>query len=327
MANNFFLILFLAAISLTGCSMNSISNSIRATHYLSTRNYEQGETSFRRAVARNPDNAQANYYLGRFLLAEKKPAAALSPLQKAVASDPSDADYHFWLGVALGENDYNSAEQEQYRKALQIRKYHMKARLYLGHLQLKKGELISALHSYDTVLKRLPLNPSALYNRALILGLQRKNSEAKKAWLKYLKYYPAGKHAIWATQHLNALGDFSYENHYFGKRTVTLAKIAFLHNNTVISVSSYPSLRLVGAIVSNMDSAILQIVVFKDGDPAAAKQRATLLKTTLHDLFPTIKSDRIRISWFGSREHIDLNGKKYSKPESVRFFLTNPDEP
>lgn len=302
--------------------MSTISNSIRATHYLTTRNYEQGETAFRKAVARNPDNAQANYYLGRFLLAGKKPAAALSPLQKAVASDPSDADYHFWLGVAFGENDNSSAEQEQYKKALQIRKYHMKARLYLGHLQLKKGDLIRALYSYNTVLKQLSLNPSALYNRALILGLLKKNSDARKAWLKYLKYYPAGKHAIWATQHLNSLGDFSYENHYFRKRTVTLAQIAFLHDDTVISVSSYPSLRLVGAIVSNLDSAVLQIVVFKDQNPAAAKKRAVLLKNTLHELFPTIRNDRIQISWFGSREQINFNGKKYSKPESVRFFLT-----
>ena len=45
---------------------------VQGSHYIETRNYAKGETLFRQAVQKNPESPQANYFLGRFLLAEKK---------------------------------------------------------------------------------------------------------------------------------------------------------------------------------------------------------------------------------------------------------------
>ena len=316
------ILLFLSTI-VSGCGMGSLTYTMKGNHYMKNGDYQQAERTFTQAVQKTPDNALAHYYLGRFVLAQDKPAKALPSFQRAVQLKPGNAKYHFWLGLTYGELGDVKAEKDQYQKTLRLKKHYAQARLYLGHLQLKDGDLTKALQSYDAVLKQIPTNAAALYNRALILDMQKKTTKATKGWLTYLKWYPAGKHAISATDHLNALGDYSYNNHYLGRRTVTLAEIKFIRPKDSISVLAYPSLRLVGAIVSNLEKGNLQIVVYKEGDRHLAKKRALLVKATLLDLFPAIDSNRIQLSWFGTREVISRDGKHYSKRESVRFFLTD----
>ena len=285
--------------------------------------YIQAEQTFKQAVLQNPESDLAHYYLGRFLLAQNKGTEALPSFKRAVQLEPRNPKYHFWLGLTYGETGNVKAERGQYEKALRLKKHYAQARLYLGHLQLKDGNLIKALQSYDDVLEQIPTNGAALYNRALILDIQKKTAKATKGWLAYLKWYPAGKHAILATNHLNRLGDYSYENHSFGRRTVTLTEIKFLRSKNRISVSAYPSLRLVGAIISNLEKGTLQIIVYKEGNTTLAQQRALLVKSTLLDLFPSLSESRIQISWFGTREILQRDGQRYSKGESVRFFITD----
>jgi tetratricopeptide (TPR) repeat protein len=284
--------------------------------------YRQAEIDFKEAVRKHPENEIARYYLGRFLLAQNKAAEALPQFQKAVALDPGDADYYFWLGVTYGELGDSKVERISYEKALRLNGRHPQAHLYLGHLRLRNGEFKQARMAYDAVLKEVPTNAAALYNRALLLDIEGKDTAAKKAWLEYLKWYPAGQHARQAADHLNALGDFSYENHFLGNRAITLAEIRFQQSASSVSLSAYPSLRLVGAIVSNLKKGTLQVVVF-DKDKQLAKQRAIAVKNTLHKLFPAIDPDRIRISWFGTPEKVIQGKKTYVKNESVRLFLTN----
>ena len=153
--------------------------------------------------------------------------------------------------------------------------------------------------------------------------MQGKNTDAVEAWLEYLKWYPAGRRAIQAADNLNALGNFSFENHSLGWRTVTLAEIRFPHSKNNVSIISYPSLRLIGAIVSNLEKGKLQIIVYQSHGKEIARKRALSLKKTLHELFPQIAVDRTRISWFGVSDSIVKNGRKYYKNQSVRFFLTD----
>lgn len=315
-------LIFLASI-ISGCSMATISNTIKGNHYMETGEYRQAESYFKEAVREHPDNALGQYYLGRFLLAQNKAAEALPHFQKTVALDPKDADYYFWLGVTYGELGDRKAEKISYEQALRQNGHHPQAHLYLGHIRLKNGEFTQALEAYDAVLKELPANAAALYNRALILDIEGKDTAAKKAWLEYLKWYPAGRQALQASDHLNALGDFSYENHFLGSRTVTLAELTFQRSGSKVSTSSYPSLRLVGAIVSNLKKGTLQVVVYVNKDQQLAKQRAIEIEKTLHELFPAIGPDRIRISWFGESEKVIHGKKSFAKNESVRVFLTD----
>lgn len=96
------IILLTTGVMLSGCNISSIGNSFTGQHYMRTGDYHQGEKTFLKEVAENPDDASGHYYLGRFLLAQHKYEPALAQLIKAVTLDSQDADYHFWLGVTYG---------------------------------------------------------------------------------------------------------------------------------------------------------------------------------------------------------------------------------
>lgn len=308
---------------ISGCGMADLSNTIKGSYYMKTGEYRQAEMDFEETVNKYPDSESAQYYLGRSLLAQNKAAEAVSHFERAVVLDPEDADYHFWLGVTYGELGDVKSEEMSYERALRLNGHHLQARLYLGHVRLRNGNLRQAIEAYDAVLIEQPTNPAALYNRALILDIEKKYSAAKAAWLKYLHWYPAGRFALQATDHLNALGDFSYEKQFLGDRSVTLAEIKFQQSGKSVSPSSYPSLRLVGAIVSNLPKGTLQVVVYVHNNKQLAKERAIEIANTLHTFFPTIGPARIRISWFDTSEKITQGNKTYIKNESVRIFLTD----
>lgn len=307
----------------SGCSITDYRMTLKGNEYMSEGDYPRAESVFQEEVRKAPDSALAHYYLGRFLLAQDKAAEALPQFNRAVAIDSKNPDYRFWLGMNYGEMGDSVQERRNYEHVLRLDKNHAQAQLYLGHLRLREGELTQALNSYDAVLKQVPTNGAALYNRALILDLQGQRTEAKKAWLEYLQWFPAGRQAIFAADHLNALGDFSYENHYFGQRTVTLAEIKLHAQTEKVSISAHPSLRLVGAIVTNMPKGNLQIVVHRKDDVKLARKEALAIKETLHELYPSLGKDRIQASWFGTEEQFEKNGIKISRNQSVRLFLTD----
>ncbi|MDW7773495.1 MAG: tetratricopeptide repeat protein [Desulfobulbaceae bacterium] len=317
----------LALLLLTGCIQaadlgQTLKHQIQGSHYMMHGKYARGEETFRQAIRENPENAEANYYLGRFLLAENKETEALAYLQKAATINSSNADYNFWLGVAYGENNMPEDERKSYQKVLRLNRNHLQALIYLGHNQLKNREYEAALISYTRSLNLWPESPSALYNRALILKILDRTPEEKRAWLEYLSLYPSGSLARTATIHLNRLGEFSYRNHTLGARTVTLQEIAFEPFTSKLDSASYPSLKLVGAIASNMGQGTLQIVVYQKNNNNLARQRAVSIQDYLQKTFPDLK-DRIGISWFAVPENFSVAGKQMSADESVRFFLTD----
>lgn len=312
---------------LTGCMQatelgETIKHQIQGSHYMMYGEYARGEETFRRAVRENPENAEGNYYLGRFLLAEEKKKEALPYLQKAVAIDPYDVEYIFWLGVVYGENGMTEKERKSYEKALSIDKNHLQSLIYLGHNLLKNKQYEAALEMYTKALDLWAESPSALYNRALILNTLNRTPEEKAAWLAYLSLYPAGSLARKATAHLNRLGDFSYLNHTLGSRTVTLRKITFEPFTDKLDAASYPSLKLVGAVASNLGQGILQVVVYQKNNSNLARQRAVSIRDYLRQTFPDLKN-RIGISWFTVPEEFSVAGKTLHSDESVRFFLTD----
>jgi tetratricopeptide (TPR) repeat protein len=318
-----YLIVLVVASVLTGCSMADLTSSIKGNYYIETGDYEVAEESFRKIVINDPDNATNHYYLGRFLLAQDKIQEALLHFQKATAIDQNDSDYNFWLGVAYGEKGNLKAERLQYERTLKLSSSYTKARLYLGHSQLRSGELANALKSYDKVLDVIPTNAAALYNRALILDLQKKKRDAKEAWQEYLKWFPAGLHSIQAADHLNILGDYRYENHFIGIRTVTLKEIRFQKRSDKVSVDAIASLRLIGTIVSNLERGNLQIVVYGVDYRISAQRRANELRKKILELSPGLTPDRVWVSWFNQAEVFTKNGKENIKNNSVRFFLTD----
>lgn len=309
------------SLALSGCGITGSKSSFMANRYFSNQEYQKGVSLFTKEVQNNPGSALDNYFLGRFYLAQNKAPDAIPYLKKAVSLDSENSDYQFWLGVAAGAAGDQHEERKRYEKTLEINSSHPKARMYLAHLELKEGRYNQALKLYDKLLTDYPYNAAALYNRALCLNLTSQHREEKEAWLNYLKYYPAGFLASRAADHLNKLGDFSYRNHQFGYRTVTLREINF--SDADLSLNSRQSMRLAGAVLSNFETGDLQITVFVAGKRELARERAKSLRRFLMQEYPQLDSSRIKLSWFAEPETLYGNGKNYRLKESVRIYMTN----
>lgn len=319
------LLLCLALPLLSGCVVReygrTIGHSIKGDYYLQTNNYENGLEHFRNEVAQHPTSALARYYYGRFLLQTGDTGAALIQLQTAAALAPEQADYHFWAGLANGENGNAKEEEKRYQTALRLDPNHLQALLYLGHSRFAGKYYQEALQLYAKALEIRPASRSALYNRGLILNKLGRTAEEKQAWLAYLVRYPAGAKARQATEHLNALGDFSYRNHHLGARIVTIEDIRFHAFTAQLHPSSNDSLRVIGAIAENRHTETLQIVTYLKNNKELARRRAVAVKRFLLEEYPGIPPERIGISWFGVPQELVVQKKKQSIDESTDFFM------
>lgn len=302
--------------ALTGCVILT-----RYSSYLENEDYEQGLDSAMTAIRENPQDAYANFYAGRFLLALDRIEEARTHLERATVLEPSDADYHFWLGVACWSLMDFDAERAEYFEALRLDPDHFSANLYLGHAYMDQGEWGPALAQYDKVLKDYPYEPGALYNRAVALLELGRDQEAREALKTFLTYYPDGSMGIQATDMLNGLGDFTWRNHAIGLRTVTLHAVGFAPASAFdFAFGSTASLDVLGSMLENNQDLTLHVVVYVEGDKALAKKRAQRIKSYLSFSFAGADKEQILTSWFGQGETVAVDNRETFLKESVNFF-------
>lgn len=310
-----FLIVCVAA-ALFGCS------DITGRYYLKNEKYEQGVRAFEKVHHDNPNDPAANYYLGRFYLAQEKGQRAIPYLRRAVKLEPDKANYYFWLGVAYWTVMDFAAERKSYLRALALDKNHLPARLYLAHNLLDNGAWKKALSQYDEVLEKDPYNPEALYNKGLALKQLNRPTPEIQAWKEYLKHYPDGKWALRAVDHLNAKGDFSYRNFTIGHRRVPLREIDFAPDSARLLSSGRTSLEVIGSILKINQEIELKIVGYKKGDAALASARAKAVRDYLVKNFVAIQPFRLQYQGRPHSEKIKTSKRVYSRDESISFVTT-----
>jgi hypothetical protein len=303
----------------TGCQLGT---RVHGEYYLNQEKYNEGIEKFRGKLQKNPFDSAANYYMGRYLLALNRPEDALPYLKEAVALDFSNADYHFWLGVCFHGLKNSKKERASYQRAIKVNRRHTLAQLYLGHSYLENGQWKKALDAYNRVLEIDNTHPQALYNRGLVLNKLQRYPDEIAAWKEYLMYYPEGKWAILAVDHLNARGNFDYRNYSIGYRRVPLEKIRFEGLTTVLSEKTKPSLDVIGSILSNNKKIDLVIVCYKTDNKNLSKGRANSVKKYLVSTYPTIDSSRLQVSGINKPEKIKTGSKIYSLDDSVNFVTT-----
>jgi tetratricopeptide (TPR) repeat protein len=296
--------------------------SLKGERFLKKGQYQDGVATFKSIVQKEPKNPEAQYYLGRFYLAQEKPEEALPHLKRAVQDNPAKADYHFWLGVAYWAVRNFDLERKSYLQALAKDPKYVPARLYLAHNYLDSGNWQKALNNYDLLLRREPYNPEALYNRALALMELHRLKEEALAWKRYLQYYPEGKWALRAVDHLNQLGHFSYRNFTIGYRRVTLEHIPFSPGSAKLLSQGKPSLQVLGTILSINGKISLEVVCYKSGDPSLAAARARAVKHYLLQQFPRVNSSRIGARGIGRKERVRTDNKVYFLDDTTTFATT-----
>jgi len=323
-------LLFLGSCSTVTDSAKSgyytVKYGLKGPYYLDNHKYKEGIEAFQEELKSNPENAEANYYMGRLQLADDHPREAQPYLEKAARLSPKDADSLFWAGVAYGQNGKKDLEFKSYQRALELEPTHVEALTYQGHVYLERSEYRKALDNYKKVLELDPENPSALYNRALVLNRLKRSAEERQAWLDYLSMYSGGPMAGQATIHLNEMGDFQYRNYLIGSRTITLESIRFQPVSPEIEKNSYESLDILGSIMKNNQKVSVHIVTYQKNNLKLAEARAKSVKSYLLNKYPEIDSSRLILSWFGVSEQIKTEKKSFKADESVNFITAVQDK-
>ncbi len=158
---------------------------------------ETATEKFRECLSYDPENAIANYNLGKIYYDQKQPDLALSYFKSAVSANPKDSASMISVGlIYFNKNDFNQAES-WYNKAIAIAPYYGQAYFNRGTLygthkyySKSKDDLLKAVQ-YD------PQNSEAYVNLGLAYFYMKDRNSACKAWHKAAKMgNPKGKQAV-----------------------------------------------------------------------------------------------------------------------------------
>jgi len=315
------LLMFLLLLSLNACAtVGTTIEELEGQYYLNKADYGKGRTVFAARLKEKPDDPGLNYFMARFELGADNPEAALPHIQKAVRLAPDNADYRFWEGVTWWALMQPDREKAAYEKALALNPDHLSANLYLGHNMLDRGQDAAAIKRYDRVLRLNPEEPQAMFNKAVALERLGRDQEMKRAMLLYLERFPDGAMARRGTEMLNRKGDFTWRNHLLGTRTITLRALEFKAGTATLTEGDKTSLALVGSILAAKQDLNLHVVAYAKGNRALAQERALAVRDYVSRLHPKITPERLTPSWFGEPEIIKIDGRSFTRAESVSIF-------
>jgi tetratricopeptide (TPR) repeat protein len=302
---------------LYGCEIGS---RVQGQYYLHNEKYNDGIETFREKLKKNAFDPTANYYMGRYLLALKRPNDAYPYLKEAVALDFMNANYHFWLGVCYSGLGNLKKERESYLRAIRFDERHMPAHLYLGHSYLEHSQWEKALNAYNRVLDLQSDHAQALYNRALIFNQMQRIPEEIAAWKQYLSHYPEGEWAFKAVDHLNVQGNFDYRTYLIGDFKVVLEKIQFEATSGFRLKDNQPSLDVVGSIIYTNQNIRIKIVSYRSGNKTLAKRRAESVKKYIIGKYPKMNYRRLAVSGIGEPERVKAGWKRFDLNDSINFM-------
>jgi tetratricopeptide (TPR) repeat protein len=119
------------------------------------------EISLREAVKQMPQNSEANFRLGKFLVDEARPREALTFLERAAQSNPSDGNNSYELAIAYVNADDFARARERLRALLVPRDKPLQEDAALHHLLAEAdeglGDSLEAVREYQ---RAAQLNPS-----------------------------------------------------------------------------------------------------------------------------------------------------------------------
>jgi tetratricopeptide (TPR) repeat protein len=78
------------------------ADAARGTAEFNRGEFAAARADFEAVLRRNPSDARALFFLGKIALQQDRPADAIDLLEQAIGIDDRNAEYHAWLGNAVG---------------------------------------------------------------------------------------------------------------------------------------------------------------------------------------------------------------------------------
>jgi tetratricopeptide (TPR) repeat protein len=132
--------------------------------YMAMDKLSEAQSMFERAIAVNRKFALPHINLGLLFVNQKSYAQAIASLETANGLDDTYPMSHFYLGVALLNNDppdLERAEKEMERSLAMGGRNFVAARKYLYNLSVRRTDMIKAAEHLEAYLKEAPNAPDA----------------------------------------------------------------------------------------------------------------------------------------------------------------------
>jgi Flp pilus assembly protein TadD len=156
--------------------------------YTGLQKSKEARGEYERAMQLDAKMPEAALNLGILLLNEE-PAAAVTPLQRAVELLPTQSRPRTLLGLAYEKSGDLKNAASAYEAALALDPKDAETSLHLAQLYLRQNRAADAEGKFRTVLSSEPESQSALVGLAQALEME-KNPEAADAYRNYLKAQP-----------------------------------------------------------------------------------------------------------------------------------------
>jgi tetratricopeptide (TPR) repeat protein len=143
----------------------------------------QAEEMLRKVIAKRPNSAEVNHYLGRALLLKgANLAEALRYLKRAVEIDSNRAEFHLYVGWAANEAGQPAVAQEELTKALELDRGLADAYWQRGVMLRKEGAVIDAMKNLQKALELRPSRFEAYATLAECYEDENRTADAIGAW-------------------------------------------------------------------------------------------------------------------------------------------------
>jgi tetratricopeptide (TPR) repeat protein len=190
--------------------VRSQENSNPGIRMFEEKNYYGAERFFRQALNEDPDNGQANYFLGRIANAKGDLDAATGFFEKAIEKDALNAEYHAWNGInytqILSSVDfmkqaiYAPKSLRSLEKAVELDPSHIEARIWLAGYYANApsfagGSREKARDQYEKIFAIDPENVPGLFNQGIMQMSFEEFDAALESFERIIEiqpaYYPA----------------------------------------------------------------------------------------------------------------------------------------
>jgi tetratricopeptide (TPR) repeat protein len=150
----------------------------------------EAEAIYRALIDRDAEDADALHLLGTLLAQKGDGLAALNFIDRAIAIDPSCADFHNNKGLILANLGQTDEAVAAHGEAVRLRPDFAEAHNNLGNALLRKGALAEAISAYRRTIALRPSYANAHNNLGVALQKQRKPDEAIAAYRMAVKHQP-----------------------------------------------------------------------------------------------------------------------------------------
>jgi Tfp pilus assembly protein PilF len=171
----------------------------------------EAKAAFEELLKKYPEEADLNLFLAIALLRLREADAAETAIHKAIASNPEHAEARTLLAWIYSEirGDFDAAIRE-YAEVVKLRPELPEAYNNLGVALKRKGELERAKEIFTQALERRPEYSAALSNRGWVLAAQGRWSEGRADFERALTYNPNDDGALYGlSQALREARDYA----------------------------------------------------------------------------------------------------------------------